>query len=106
PKTTYRLVLNDPAGLFAAGGGPAGLGARTRSAFPLPPASAGGVVMTVPEPVVGVGQPVRVRVFSAGGSQPRNLMVGAYTRGRPLGTKQVTVPPGESAEVELAAGTD
>src|SRR5205823_1899767 len=66
---------------------------------------ASGVVMTVPEPVIGAGQPLRVRVFSAG-SQPRNLMVGAYTRGRPLGTEKVTVRPGESAEVVLPAGTD
>jgi hypothetical protein len=105
PNRTYRLVPNDPTGLFAAGGGPAGLGARTRAEFVLPPASAGGVVMSVPEPVVGPGHPVRVTLYATG-PQPRTLMVGAYTRGRPVGTTKVTVQPNKPEVVELFAGND
>ena len=86
----------------AVAGGAAVIGSRT--GFLLPVAKDEGVVMTVPDPVTSPGQPIRVHLRSVG--QDRNLVVGAYTRGRLSDTKRVTAKVGDLAEVKLMAGTD
>ncbi len=72
--------------------------------FDLPAATAGGVAMTVLDPVTAPGQPVRVKLVSAGGD--RNLVVGAYTRGRLSDTKAVAAKANEPVEVQLLAGAE
>lgn len=76
-------------------------GGRT---FDLPPAAAGGVAMSVLDPVTAPGQPVRVKLVSAGAD--RHLVVGAYTRGRLSDTKAVTAKANEPVEVALLTGAD
>ena len=78
-----------------------GRGGRT---FDLPAAAADGVAMTVLDPVTGPGQPVRVKLVSAKGD--RNLVVGAYTRGRLSDTKAVAAKANEPVEVALLTGAE
>lgn len=77
---------------------------RPGRTFDLPPAVADGVAMAVLDPVTAPGQPVRVRLASAGGD--RSLVVGAYTRGRLSDTKRVQAKAGVPVEVRLLANTD
>jgi hypothetical protein len=107
PTQAYSpLLLPENGKLSVAGvtvaGGAAVIGSRT--GFLLPPAKDEGVVMTVPDPVTSPGQPIRVHLRSVG--QDRNLVVGAYTRGRLSDTQTVKVKLGELAEVKLMGGTD
>ena len=88
--TTYTLKLDHPA--------------NVATAFPLPAPRNEGVVMTVPDGVTAPGEAVRVQLHSVG--KPRNLVVGAYTRGRLADTKRVTVQPNTPAEVKLLTGDD
>lgn len=76
----------------------------SRSGFPLPTPEADGVVMTVLNPVSSPREPIRVHLNSTG--RPRNLVVGAYTRGRLSDTKRVSTEPGQIAAVELMATSD
>jgi hypothetical protein len=72
--------------------------------FAMPRVLADGVVMHVANPVAAPGQPYRVQLHATG--HGRNLVVGAYTRGRLSDTKRVSVQPGRAAEIELMADTD
>ncbi len=87
---TYRLKLD------GGRGGPAG--------FELPKAVADGVVMTVLDPVTAPGQPIRVRLQATGPA--RNLVVGAYIRGRLAEMQRVTVQPGNATEIKLLANDE
>ncbi|MBA4062711.1 MAG: hypothetical protein C0501_03215 [Isosphaera sp.] len=78
--------------------------AAVRTGYPLPEVKIDGVVITVPDPVTAPGQPVRVHLRSVG--QDRNLVVGAYTRGRLSDTRRVAAAAGQLTEVRLMAGTD
>jgi hypothetical protein len=91
-----------PVAAAAAAGVPAAAGSRT--GFLLPKPQIEGVVMKVPDPVTSPGQPIRVQLWSVG--QTRNLVVGAYTRGRLSDTQHITVEPRRLGEVRLMAGTD
>lgn len=72
--------------------------------FDLPKAEAEGVVFTALDTVTKPGQPIRLRVHSVG--KDRNLVVGAYTRGRLADTQKVNVKAGASAIVTLLATAD
>ncbi|HSQ58790.1 MAG TPA: hypothetical protein VLM40_23925, partial [Gemmata sp.] len=107
PTATYEPLLPpDPEKIAVAPAAIAGTAAviASRTGFLLPPAEPQGVVMTVPDPVTAPGQPIRVHLRSV--AQPRNLVVGAYTRGRLSDTQRVKVEPGQVKEVPLMAGTD
>lgn len=93
-----------PAAAVAVAGAPAV--AASRTGFRLPPVKPQGVVMTVRDPVTDPGRPVRVLLRSKGGE--RNLVVGAYTRGRLADSRRVrmTGAPGEVVEVHLLTGDD
>ena len=107
----YRLKLDRPAGVYepvlggpvppvpAAAAGPAAV-AAARTGFALPPVKTDGVVMAVAEGVAAPGRPVSVQLWSVG--RPRNLVVGAYTRGRLMDTRKVTVAPSRPEVVTLA----
>jgi hypothetical protein len=107
--TPVWLKLTSPAGAtspLAAPASVAGAAAAvsTRTGFFLPKVEQQGVVMTVPNPVTAPGEPVRVQLRSV--AKTRNLVVGAYTRGRLSDTQTVTAEPGKLTEVRLMAGTD
>lgn len=74
--------------------------AASRTGFLLPKAESDGVVMWVPKGVNTPGDPIVVQLWSVG--KPRSLVVGAYTRGRLLDTKSITVAPGKPSVVHLA----
>jgi hypothetical protein len=92
-------VANAAVGLL---GGAAATGART--GYPLPAPKAEGVVMSVLDPVTAPGEPIRARLHAVG--QPRQLVVGAYTRGKLSDTQKVTVEPEVPQIVKLIAGAD
>ena len=109
PQAAYAPLLlpergHLPPGPVAVAGGAAVAGSRT--GFLLPEPKAQGVVMTVRDPVTAPGQPVRVVLRSKG--EERNLLVGAYTRGRLADSKRVKLSgaPGEVVEVRLLANPD
>ncbi|MBX9581695.1 MAG: hypothetical protein K2X87_15440, partial [Gemmataceae bacterium] len=66
----------------------------------LPAAVADGVALAVADPVTDPGQPIRVTLAAAG--RGRNVVVGAYLRGRLADTRRSTLVPGTPAEVSLA----
>jgi hypothetical protein len=114
PGVEYWLTLEQPAGTAPAIPGPvreapaAVLGPAAalafRSGFLLPVVETDGVVMTVLDPVTRPGEPIRVRLQSPG--KARNLLVGAYIRGRLADTQRVATMPGTPVEVQLLAGDD
>jgi A-macroglobulin TED domain/Alpha-2-macroglobulin family len=66
--------------------------------FPLPAAKTDGVVLTVPDGVTGPKDTLTVRLQAP---VRKELVVGAYARGRLLGHERVTAEPGKVAEVKL-----
>ncbi|MFO0803583.1 MAG: zf-HC2 domain-containing protein [Gemmataceae bacterium] len=81
------------------------LNANMAAALPeLPPAVKSGVTFTALDTVAKPGQPIRVRVHSVG--KDRNLVVGAYTRGRLADTQTVQVKADAPAVVSLLAKPD
>jgi A-macroglobulin TED domain/Alpha-2-macroglobulin family len=66
--------------------------------FPLPAAKTDGVVLTVPDGVTGPKDTLTVRLQAP---VRKELVVGAYARGRLLGHERVTAEPGNVAEVKL-----
>lgn len=113
--TPVWLKLESPSGVFAplldstipiapavVAGVPAVVVART--GFLLPKPVADGVAMRVVNPVSALGEPIRVHLQSVG--QNRNLIVGAYTRGRLSDTKRISVQSGQAGVVELMANSD
>jgi hypothetical protein len=99
---TPLLEAAFPTAPAALAGVPVVASVRTRFALPAPQVD--GVVMTVPDTVTSPGEPIRVHLWSVG--KDRNLVVGAYTRGRLADTQKVTARPGELTEVQLLANGD
>jgi len=99
---TPLLQAAFPIAPAAVAGAPVVASVRTRFALPLPQIE--GVVMTVPDTVTAPGEPIRVHLRSVG--KERNLVVGAYIRGRLADTQKVTARPGELAAVQLLANSD
>lgn len=100
PGQRYWLVPTEPANLagaivdgpLAAGraaaiGVPAAVASRV--GYRMPAVEREGVVMTVRNPVTTPGEPIRVELYSA--DRDRNLVIGAYTRGRLVDTKRILV---------------
>jgi hypothetical protein len=79
-------------------------GMAGREPFELPKVQPDGVAMTVPTPVIAAGEPITIRLRSAG--KPRSLVVGAYIRGRLADTQRIEVKPEEAAEVKLITNRD
>ena len=113
--TPVWLKLETPSGAFApvldlpppvapavAAGVPAAV--ATRTGFMLPKPIADGVAMRVVDPVTIPGEPIRVQLQSKG--RPRNLIVGAYIRGRLSDTQRISTEPGQLAEVKLMVNSD
>ncbi|MFO0864651.1 MAG: MG2 domain-containing protein [Gemmataceae bacterium] len=80
---TYELKIETPA--------------KTEGKHHLPEAKAEGVAMRIPEAVVGEAFEVEVRNVG----KQRNLLIGAYCRGRLLDHVQATVEDGKSEKVTL-----
>lgn len=85
PNRTYELQIDNPTGI--------------EGRYVLPAVKADGVVLHVPRGVVPAGQPIPIRLTSAG--KQRRLHVGAYCRGRLLDSRAVTVGAGAAVELEL-----
>ncbi|HEY1861786.1 MAG TPA: alpha-2-macroglobulin family protein, partial [Gemmataceae bacterium] len=87
PKTGihYELKIDTPTGI--------------EGKYELPLVQDDGVTLTIPDGVTPANQPLRVILTSA--KEPRNLLVGAYCRGRLLDHQPKTVNKGESVEVIL-----
>src|SRR5262249_39416309 len=81
----YELKIDSPIGI--------------EGKYPLPQAKADGVVMTI---VNGVGKDVDpIRMTLRNSQIDRNLMVGAYCRGRLLDHQRITVKKGQAIDVDL-----
>lgn len=105
PGKRYFVKLDRPLGVVQPS--PVGMLVGAAAALPqagyaLPRANAAGVVLTVPDGVTAPGDPLRVRLASAGAK--RTLLVGVYTRGRPAAHARAIVEPGKPAEVTLDFG--
>jgi hypothetical protein len=87
PKAGKRYVLRSPAG-----------------EFPLPAVKAEGVAMSVPAGVVAANQPLMVKLTTT--QERKTVVVGAYTRGRPVATARTILEPGKPATVELKPEAD
>jgi alpha-2-macroglobulin-like protein len=70
----------------------------------LPTTKADGVVLTVADAVSKAGQPIRVTVYSA--DKDRDLLIGAYCRGRLMDHQTVAAKQGEATSVELKPAGD
>jgi hypothetical protein len=81
----YQLRIDSPASI--------------EGTIQLPAVKDDGVVLSIPKGVTTIVEPIQVEVRSA--KTDRNLLVGAYCRGRLLGHKPVSVKKGETARVEL-----
>jgi hypothetical protein len=81
PQAGKRYVLRGPAG-----------------EFPLPAAKADGVSLGIPAGVVGPTLPISVRLTAP---SRKAVVVGAYTRGRPVATARAVLEPGKVNEVVL-----
>jgi hypothetical protein len=71
-KSRYELQIDSPLGIT--------------ERIPLPTVKEDGVLLTAPEGVIAAGQPIRMAVLS---TKPRDLLVGAYCRGRLLDSVQL-----------------
>lgn len=69
--------------------------------YPLPAAVADGVALSIPDGVTAPGQPIRVTLTAAG--KGRVVLVGAYLRGRLVGTQRAALTPGTPVTLSLAA---
>src|SRR5262249_31401292 len=81
----YSLEIDEPAGVKAFGR--------------FPDVKPDGIAMSVPTGVTRPGDPIQVLLHTAG--KPREVLVGAYSRGRLLEHKRVRVAPGQSTAVEF-----
>ncbi len=120
PGTRYWLKIDEPQGPFAGpidpylapGAFPLDRAALfgmpailpLRSGFLLPSATDEAVVLTALNPVSAPGEPIRVQLTSVG--RDRNLVVGAYTRGRPADVQRVVSAAGKPVTVELIGQAD
>ncbi len=105
PASVYAPIMTDaPVARAAVAmlGGP-GAVARHRG-FPLPEAQPEGLAMAVLDPVTAPGEPIRVRLSSVG--QSRQIIIGAYTRGKLSDTQRVLVERDQPQVVKLMASND
>jgi hypothetical protein len=104
PSEAFVQLLDGPLPVAptVVAGAPAVIAAHT--GFQLPAAEADGVAISVLNPVSSPREPIRVNFRSAG--QNRNLIVGAYTRGRLSDTKRISTDPHQVNSLELMAGQD
>jgi hypothetical protein len=86
---TYKLVVEEPAGAEALG--------------KWPEIQAEGVTMFVPTGVTTGGEPIRVELSD---TKSRQMLVGAYCRGRLLDHQRVQTEAGKSLAVELKPDSD
>ncbi len=84
-EEVYHRVVDEPRGSAAR--------------VPLPGVKSDGVVLSVPDSVIAADEPIEVTVQSAGAG--RQLLVGAYCRGRMLDHRNVFVRDGETMPVRL-----
>ncbi|MFO0935582.1 MAG: alpha-2-macroglobulin family protein [Gemmataceae bacterium] len=82
---SYTLNLNRPFGL-------------TTTSANLPAVKADGVVLSIPQGVVESGEPIVANLYS---TQPRKLVIGAYSRGTPVAHASVTIEAGKLTPVTL-----
>ena len=78
------------------------LGAQAAAGFRgylLPAAIESGLVMSVPNGVTQAGEAITVKLYSTTG--PRTVYIGAYTRGRPVGSAKAVIAGKEGTEVKL-----
>ena len=87
---SYFLKIRKPIGIEEPAAG-----------FALPKVMADGVVLTSLTPVSKSGEPLRVQVQIPANSKPRELLVGAYSRGRLIDNERVHVEGGKPVEVTL-----
>jgi hypothetical protein len=87
PQTgrSYRLRIDSPAGI--------------EGTYDLPKVKADGIVLSVPRPVTPAGAPIRVTVQS--GPRAREVLVGAYCRGRVLAYQYLKARHDQPTEVVL-----
>ncbi len=78
--------------------------ASIESRHELPQVRDDGVVLNIPTGVVAAGEPIRAVVRSA--QADRNLLVGAYCRGRLMDHQSVVAKKGSAAEVALKPAQD
>jgi uncharacterized protein YfaS (alpha-2-macroglobulin family) len=81
----YAFEIDEPVGVKAQG--------------KFPEVKPDGIAMSVPTGVTRPGDPIRVLLHTAG--KPREVLVGAYSRGRLLEHKRVRVAPDQPTAVEL-----
>jgi hypothetical protein len=81
PQAGKRYVVRGPAG-----------------EFPLPATKADGISLVIPAGVVGPTLPISVRLTAP---SRKTVVVGAYTRGRPIATARAELEPGKVNEVVL-----
>ncbi|MCS6864416.1 MAG: zf-HC2 domain-containing protein [Gemmataceae bacterium] len=105
PASIYAPIMVNapvPHAAVAMLGGPAAV--ARNSGFPLPEAQPEGLAMAVLDPVTAPGQPIRVRLTSVG--QARQIVIGAYTRGKLSDTQRVLVEREQPQVVKLMANRD
>lgn len=103
----YTMRLDRPIGVVQPTADPfaAALGVAASSpltGYELPPAKADGVVLNVPDGVGKPGDKLKVNLWTAG--KKRSVLVGAYTRGRPLAHQRAVLEPGQPTELILDPG--
>src|SRR5262249_13054791 len=86
---TYKFLVEEPAGAEAIG--------------KFPDIQAEGVAMFVPTGVSATGEPIRVELFD---TKSRQMLVGAYCRGRMLDHQRVQTEAGKTVAVELKPESD
>jgi hypothetical protein len=86
----YELKIDAPSGI--------------EGKYELPAIKADGVVLSIPEGVMGGKDPLRVVVESAG--KDRRLLIGAYCRGRLMDNQTVTARKGEATVITLQPGPE
>ncbi|MBL8795729.1 MAG: hypothetical protein JNM56_17620, partial [Planctomycetia bacterium] len=86
----YALKVVEPAGI--------------KAQFALPAVVSDGVALQVPSAVTSEQEPIKIEVRSAG--KDRELLVGAYCRGRLLGFHELTAKNGQAASLSIKPAKD
>ncbi|HET6572997.1 MAG TPA: alpha-2-macroglobulin family protein [Fimbriiglobus sp.] len=107
PGKRYAVQLSRPVGVIQPTAAPfaAAVGvvaATPLTGYELPPAKADGVVLNVPDGVAEPGDKLRVNLWSVG--KKRSVLIGAYTRGRPVAHQRAVLEPGRPTELTLDPG--
>lgn len=89
----YSVKLSKPIGIIP----PAEQG------YKLPDVKPNGVMLTVLDGVTKPGEKLRIQLGTSGAK--RNVVIGVYTRGRPLAHQKATIEPGQLTSLALDLGT-